>query len=1530
MNNLTTRKIVLGILMTLVLAFSVQGVAEAVQRPGEPSDLNPTTVYNVGGSATIASITLNFDDSTRRESVSISKSSGITFTGDFFGFTGGSLTENDSNGTNNNEGNRYAYTADGRQRFTTGTSITIGINFKTKGKHTVRISSTDYDDGLNDDEFSGSWSYTYTYYVKGPGTSTTTVSLRGLSNGYRQGLFTGTQIEVHSGDSGHYDVTYTTVPNTGVFQIEGTAGTLGSHDQANTASSAFDLLLTVSQTYQVTAKVDSSDITTTGTYIIGSPNLTVGSPDNPNGVGGAAGTGSKVSPGLINQVLPQAFRARVTDGTITTVPADVTGDATGAVPGVVVKFQVSGTGTASGYLVFDSEDTTNGRTVNSGMLVDANNREKLDANGSQLMTATAKVLYVRTNSSGQADVDFQLGTNRKQDVTISAVRQTKTVSAYTGTAISGNQLVNPSSQGSQALGRAGEFELRVKVVDEDGEALTGESVQFRTSDGTLDDPATAALPTTVGHVIVETDTRGEAFVFFDPKENSGSPRVTAHLLNVGTDGNAGTTDDTVIDDVVFNIGGGQQQNQQGPGIGTEFSVEPTILTGTAGSRRIITVTAPTGTTVQIDPNNTFGAVGGSASPAIGTGSTTSLITLPRENHTLLINAGGTQLSVPITVTSATGTLGLDVPVGGAPGEQLTVRVTATMTDGDPGAGVDVTLSTSGGVGTLSDSTVRTNPNGVATTTLTLGTVGSTGLVTARAPGYGEQELRVTVSSAAPTPAPTSGTRLVVSDGNNQTGEPGTRLSDPLAVTVVNNAGQAVPNQVVQFAVTRGGGRVSPSSATTNTSGQAQTQLTLGRTAGTNTVVASLNGVSVTFTARGELAPAYLEVYDGNNQRGTLNNELADPLVVQVLDNNEDGVADVRVDFRVTSGSARLSQRGTGNAVRVFTDRNGMAEAPLTPTGTGPITVQATSTGLVLVEFTITTGPPPASLTIVSGNNQAGTPDNALANPLVVEVQDADGGAVDGVMVTFEVTAGGGTLSAETATTNAQGRAQTSLTLGSEREINSVRASVTGLDPVTFNTSVDAVIHVAAANRPVMYWIDSGALYRLAGARATQIAARANDVAVDMASGKIYWVEGTSATTGRIHSANVDGTGATVVKELTSVPMGIALDSANGKLYLTNSWGKIQRMNVDGSQFETNLVVGLGNPMSIAVASGKVYWTDAAGSVRYANTTGTKVVRNIATGSGTLGGIAAGSNKVYWTEQTGNTTGRIRSANLDGSGIADLFALTAVPAGIAVDAGNVYWANGWGKVQRRNIDGSKFQDVVTGLMAPGAVATGGANVATPTPTPTPQPPTTAKSKYDVNGDGMVDNTDVGIVVAAMLSGNQQASLDVNGDGQVDLADVVAVSQNVDASGAAAAPALRTRLSSVQVDRIQEQIDLLLGMNDRSPGALYALQYLQSLLAVARPEKTLLLANYPNPFNPETWIPYELATDTNVKLTIYNAQGAVVRTLSLGHQSAGYYTGRDRAAYWDGRNSFGEQVASGLYFYQLETDETSLMRKMVILK
>ena len=107
-------------------------------------------------------------------------------------------------------------------------------------------------------------------------------------------------------------------------------------------------------------------------------------------------------------------------------------------------------------------------------------------------------------------------------------------------------------------------------------------------------------------------------------------------------------------------------------------------------------------------------------------------------------------------------------------------------------------------------------------------------------------------------------------------------------------------------------------------------------------------------------------------------------------------------------------------------------------------------------------------------------------------------------------------------------------------------------------------------------------------------------------------------------------------------------------------------------------------------------------------------------------------------------------------------------------------------------------------------------------------------------------------------------------------------------------------------------------------------LEDLIAYEIPAETALLRNYPNPFNPETWIPYHLSEDADVKLTIYDVNGEMVRTIDVGHQTAAKYDSRSKAIYWDGRNRFGEQVASGVYFYHLDAGDFSGTRKMVILK
>ena len=98
----------------------------------------------------------------------------------------------------------------------------------------------------------------------------------------------------------------------------------------------------------------------------------------------------------------------------------------------------------------------------------------------------------------------------------------------------------------------------------------------------------------------------------------------------------------------------------------------------------------------------------------------------------------------------------------------------------------------------------------------------------------------------------------------------------------------------------------------------------------------------------------------------------------------------------------------------------------------------------------------------------------------------------------------------------------------------------------------------------------------------------------------------------------------------------------------------------------------------------------------------------------------------------------------------------------------------------------------------------------------------------------------------------------------------------------------------------------------------------------PKTTALLANYPNPFNPETWIPYQLSKPAKVSISIHSVDGKLIRTLELGRLSAGIYHNKSHAAYWDGRNEFGEPIASGIYFYTLTAGDFTASRKMLIRK
>ena len=205
--------------------------------------------------------------------------------------------------------------------------------------------------------------------------------------------------------------------------------------------------------------------------------------------------------------------------------------------------------------------------------------------------------------------------------------------------------------------------------------------------------------------------------------------------------------------------------------------------------------------------------------------------------------------------------------------------------------------------------------------------------------------------------------------------------------------------------------------------------------------------------------------------------------------------------------------------------------------------------------------------------------------------------------------------------------------------------------------------------------------------------------------------------------------------------------------------------------------------------------------------------------------------------------------------------------------------------------------------------------------------------DVNRDGQVSILDL-VLVARNFGKTVPANSDVdlNGDGIVNILDLILVSQNMGESNGAAAPSMLAvdNMEGLDPAIIQAWIEQAQVEDDGSLAFQEGIANLQRLLASLIPEKTVLLANYPNPFNPETWIPYHLANSSEVIITIYDMRGTVVRHLDLGHQREGYYTSQGRAAYWDGRNAVGERVASGVYFYQLQADHLSLLRKMLILK
>ncbi|MXZ80240.1 MAG: trypsin-like serine protease, partial [Gammaproteobacteria bacterium] len=460
------------------------------------------------------------------------------------------------------------------------------------------------------------------------------------------------------------------------------------------------------------------------------------------------------------------------------------------------------------------------------------------------------------------------------------------------------------------------------------------------------------------------------------------------------------------------------------------------------------------------------------------------------------------------------------------------------------------------------------------------------------------------------------------------------------------------------------------------------------------------------------------------------------------------------------------------------------------------------------------------------------------------------------------------------------------------------------------------------------------------------------LALDVAGGKMYWADLNDFTV-TLQRGNLDGSNVETLIPPGSgllTPDGLALDVVNRKMYWTDYLtDSIQRANLDGSNIETLIRVQNPRVLALDIAAEKMYWTaEFPSRIQRADLSGANVETLVSTGVDGPYGIALGIPPVIGTPSpvvtftpptiadqtfTVGSPVNLTLPTATGGTAPYNYTLSPIPPGLNFNAAT------------QLLSGTPTTPGTTNATytATDAIGTSASLNFTIEVT---DPVVPIDSPLDVNGDGVVDVADLVIVATAYgtrVPAGTDLPADVNSDGVVNLPDLILVAQAIDAAGGGAnAPSL------INIETVAEVSNALSGGNFvyRKVAAaladaklekgvpetlLKALQHLLIEIEMAEiPESTALLPNYPNPFNPETWIPYHLATDADVTLTIYDLRGGVVQQLILGHQAAGVYESRGRAAYWDGKNQLGEHVASGVYFYSLTAGDFTATRKMLIAK
>ena len=201
--------------------------------------------------------------------------------------------------------------------------------------------------------------------------------------------------------------------------------------------------------------------------------------------------------------------------------------------------------------------------------------------------------------------------------------------------------------------------------------------------------------------------------------------------------------------------------------------------------------------------------------------------------------------------------------------------------------------------------------------------------------------------------------------------------------------------------------------------------------------------------------------------------------------------------------------------------------------------------------------------------------------------------------------------------------------------------------------------------------------------------------------------------------------------------------------------------------------------------------------------------------------------------------------------------------------------------------------------------------------------------DVNGDNIISIHDL-LMTASQLGTGGENGTDTNSDGIVDILDVLLVASSIGSCTAYTPEIYDYASEKFNAADVQLWLKYARRLSTTDFDLQHAILVLEQILSILTPIETALLANYPNPFHSETYIPYQLATPADVSVSIHTANGTLVRVLGFGHQPTGIYQSLDRVVYWDGKNEVGESVASGVYFYTLTAGDFIATRKMLIRK